>query len=773
MPYSLAYADEMVRSHGLLNEAADAVAGSDPQFARYLRNRARDLLSDDYESGDAAWLKGRFKNLNAQIGAYETYDDELLGTRAFYGLSLLATRTRESAELREAMKGIQELENSLPYERRRRVMEDIPVGVYDVVADFGQTRGGNTATNLPNEAYLVERYGSIILLRANIMRNPDLFRGSGDIYGAAVVPGQAGHLTADGNFYRTLWHEVGHYLGPDVTARAQTLDSIGADANLLEEMKADLVSLFVAKELRRRGYYSEAQLRSLYASGILRTLQNNKPRREQPYNMMQLMQWNWFLDRKVLSFDPATAKLTVDYDRYHDAVRDLLKQVIAIQEAGDAAAAAAFIDRWGRWDDGSPRPGRRQHPRPAALPLQAVRIWGAGGRAAVRPVLLVLALAASGCAHRQPAVPCAEANLPFVAQAMPAILALTDPPPATLEAGFVLCSPHHDRLLAASAALGAKGYSSYIGAADRDKCLRIVRTHEASVRGPGAGGDDDVPDRGRPPDRLSPLADGGGGEGRQARRRAAVDRRSARLRSRIPSPYELGDEEVLRRATSVQPPNDLVGGLLDAQRRRVDPYLRRLRRLVGGADAGEIGDPAVAGLGVEALGVALLGDRERHVDMDLDELAFAEHLAHHPPLGPERADEGGQHDQPGVEHQPRRLPDPADILGPVGVGEAEVAVEAEADIVAVEQEGVPPGGVKLLLDEIGDGRLAGAGKAGEPEQPRPSAPSSPPAPRGSRRASGDGGSASGASAWRMRPAPTVSLVTRSMRMKPPRSRLSS
>jgi hypothetical protein len=351
VPYSLAYSDEMVRSHGLLNEAADAVAGSDPQFARYLRNRARDLLSDDYESGDAAWLKGRFKNLNAQIGAYETYDDELLGTRAFYGLSLLATRTKESAELREAMKGIQELEDSLPYERRRRVMEDIPVGVYDVIADFGQTRGGNTATNLPNEAYLVERYGSIILLRANIMRNPDLFRGSGDIFGAAIVPGQAGHLTADSNFYRTLWHEVGHYLGPDVTASGQTLDVIGADSNLLEELKADLVSLFVAKELRRRGYYNEDQLRAVYASGILRTLQNNKPRREQPYNMMQLMQWNWFLDRKVLSFDPGTAKLTIDYDRYHEAVRDLLKQVIAIQEAGNAATATAFIDRWGKWDE--------------------------------------------------------------------------------------------------------------------------------------------------------------------------------------------------------------------------------------------------------------------------------------------------------------------------------------------------------------------------------------------------------------------------------------
>ena len=105
VPYSVAYADEMVRAHGLLNEAADLVQPSDAEFAGYLRNRARDLLSDDYESGDAAWVTGRFGNLNAQIGAYETYDDELLGTRAFYSLSLLATRREETAALRRGPAG--------------------------------------------------------------------------------------------------------------------------------------------------------------------------------------------------------------------------------------------------------------------------------------------------------------------------------------------------------------------------------------------------------------------------------------------------------------------------------------------------------------------------------------------------------------------------------------------------------------------------------------------------------------------------------------------
>ncbi len=92
VPYALAYADELVRAYGLLNEAADAVQKDDEEFARYLRNRARDLLTNDYESGDASWVTGHFKNLNAQIGSYETYDDELYGVKTFFAFSLLLTR---------------------------------------------------------------------------------------------------------------------------------------------------------------------------------------------------------------------------------------------------------------------------------------------------------------------------------------------------------------------------------------------------------------------------------------------------------------------------------------------------------------------------------------------------------------------------------------------------------------------------------------------------------------------------------------------------------
>ncbi|MBA3452793.1 MAG: NUDIX hydrolase [Deltaproteobacteria bacterium] len=351
VPYSVAYADRLVRAHHLLAAAADAVHGDDPELAGYLRNRGRDLLSDDYESGDAAWITANFRNLNVQIGSYESYDDELHGAKTFFSLSLLARRPAESEAVRAALGDLQAFEDALPYKQQKRVRDRIPVGVYDVLADFGQARGGNTATILPNEAYIARRYGRTILLRANIMRDPTLFDVVEGSWRAVITPAHERDLTADATFHRTLWHEIGHYLGVDKASDGRTLAAaLGDTADLLEEMKADLVSLFVAKLLRTRGYYDDMKLRALYAAGINRVLLNNRPRRDQPYQTMQLMQWNFFLERGVLRLDAATHQFVIDYARYHETVSELLARVLALQHAGDKAEATRFVDQYTRWD---------------------------------------------------------------------------------------------------------------------------------------------------------------------------------------------------------------------------------------------------------------------------------------------------------------------------------------------------------------------------------------------------------------------------------------
>jgi hypothetical protein len=82
----------------------------------------------------------------------------------------------------------------------------------------------------------------------------------------------------------------------------------------------------------------------------------------------------------------------------------------------------------------------------------------------------------------------------------------------------------------------------------------------------------------------------------------------------------------------------------------------------------------------------------------------------------ERRDEGAQHDQAGVRHQPPDLADAADVLHPVLGAEAEVAAQAVPHIVAVQQVGVHAQRGQALLDQAGDGGLARAAQAGEPQQ---------------------------------------------------------
>ncbi|HYD87810.1 MAG TPA: hypothetical protein VEA80_10070 [Vitreimonas sp.] len=350
VPYSVAYAEDIFFIHDRLIAAAAHVESGDPAFARYLRLRARDLLADDYEAGDAAWVTGEFTgNLNAQIGSYETYDDALYGVKTFFSLSLLVRDRERSEELQAALGDIQTVENALPYDQHREVRSDIPVGVYNIIADFGQSRGANTATILPNEAYLARQYGRTILMRGNILLNEEQFAETHRAFAAAVAQNQADDITAEGGFYRTLWHEIGHYLGVDQTADGRELDVALEDtADLLEEMKADLVSLTAARILNQRGRITNAQLRNIYASGIRRVLQKNRPRREQPYQTMQLIQWNWFMDRGALRFE--NGRLRIDYRRYPEAVTSLLREVLAIQRAGDRARANAFVERWTTWD---------------------------------------------------------------------------------------------------------------------------------------------------------------------------------------------------------------------------------------------------------------------------------------------------------------------------------------------------------------------------------------------------------------------------------------
>jgi len=351
LPYSVRWAPDIIQAYELINAAANDVKTDDPDLSAYLSLRARDIVSDDYEAGDAAWVRGQFKHLNAQIGSYEVYPDSLYGVKSFFSLNILVRDTEKSNELSAALGGLQAIQDALPVGTGRKIQQNIPVGVYNIVADFGQSRGANTATILPNDANHTRKYGRTILLRYNIMTNPGLFEDRKETFQAAVKPEHANDLAIDGPFYRTLWHEVGHYLGVDKTVDNRELnEALTPWGSHYEEMKADLLSGFTSGHLNKTGVMNDDVFRAVQAASVLRVLQKNQPRtNEQPYQTMQLMQMNYFMEHGFLSFDPKDARLQIHYDRYNTVIRKMLNDVLNIQLQGNSEQASEFIKKYTSW----------------------------------------------------------------------------------------------------------------------------------------------------------------------------------------------------------------------------------------------------------------------------------------------------------------------------------------------------------------------------------------------------------------------------------------
>ena len=138
--------------------------------------------------------------------------------------------------------------------------------------------------------------------------------------------------------------------------------------------------------------------------------------------------------------------------------------------------------------------------------------------------------------------------------------------------------------------------------------------------------------------------------------------------------------------------------------------------LIRGTDAGKFRNLALAGLLVQTLGVTLLSDLNRDIDPDLNErnarLATRTfslvQRAGEVTVRTVRRDEASDGNGAGVGKQFGHLGDAADVFLAVLRGEAEIFVEAEADVVAVETVGALAVGFadQGLFESDGDGRFA-------------------------------------------------------------------
>ncbi len=349
VPYHERYAHLLGPIAAELRAAADAVRTDGPDLAplvHYLEKRADSLLSGDYRSADADWVRLRDAPIELVLGPYEVYIDGVAGTKAAYEGMLFAVDAEKGAALRDIERGLPELAAAfpLPDGARSAVGGLAPIVVVDLLYAAGEARQGVMAAafNLPNDPWVRGTVGWKQVMIRNVME-AKFSKVGAPISRAILGDSSAGF---EPFFLFVLLHEVSHGLGPAYRADGSPVDqALGPHYTAIEEAKADTGALHLM--LVKAGHagipsYSEREILDSYVAGLFRSMRFGL---HEAHGAANLVEFNWFSEKGVLSWDP-DGRLRADVAKLKDAASGLLEELCRLEAAASPAEAEAFLARY-------------------------------------------------------------------------------------------------------------------------------------------------------------------------------------------------------------------------------------------------------------------------------------------------------------------------------------------------------------------------------------------------------------------------------------------
>ncbi|KAJ2664973.1 hypothetical protein IWW48_000587 [Coemansia sp. RSA 1200] len=348
--YADAYGAYLEPAARLMREAADLV--SDPSFARFLRMRGESFGSNEYLESEVAWLGiNSTSALEAAIGPYETYEDELFSAKAFFEAMVHVRDFDGTRMVGKFADSLEYIESRLPVPDayRNPSLAAPPIVVVNQVYAGGDTAVPMTAAyNLPNDEAAIERGGSKLTMIRNVQEGK-VHSVLLPIARAVLAPRDLADVTFDAFFTHVLLHEVAHSNGPHrVVGSPDTVRSRMQDLHsAFEEAKADITGLFAARLLVASGVIDNITMRQFYTTYLASAFRSVRFGLSEAHGLGQAMQLNYLLEAGGFVFDSAALTFAVDFDTIDGAVADLTRDIMLIQGDGDKARAAAFRDKYG------------------------------------------------------------------------------------------------------------------------------------------------------------------------------------------------------------------------------------------------------------------------------------------------------------------------------------------------------------------------------------------------------------------------------------------
>lgn len=223
----------------------------------------------------------------------------------------------------------------------------VDVDIVDLEGDYAQCRGGiTTAQNLPNNDKLSVKTGGG---RRNVYHRQVRMSKDSEkrqkILQRLVSPDLHKFYDDEADHLFVIGHENGHSLGPD----SQYQGSLGKYKHIIEEHKADTISLAFMPEYVKKGIISQDMLKKIYVSYIVgRMFLSAKPHDMLPHRMAELIQFNYLLKGKAIGFDENNL-LWIDFERLPEVINKLLEDTISVQLSKSPEKAKEFIDTYTKW----------------------------------------------------------------------------------------------------------------------------------------------------------------------------------------------------------------------------------------------------------------------------------------------------------------------------------------------------------------------------------------------------------------------------------------
>ena len=351
--YKEQFKPQVERAAALLEQAA-TLAENDG-LKNYLSLRAKALLTDDYQESDFAWMDMKTNHLDIVIGPIETYEDQLYGYKAAHEAYILVKDMQWSERLAKYATVLPELQKGLPVPaeyKKETPGRDAELNAYDVVYYAGDCNAGSKtiAINLPNDEEVQLKKGTRRLQLKNAMR-AKFDKILVPISKTLIAEDQQKHITFDAFFSNTMFHEVAHGLGikNTIDGKGTVRAALKEHASALEEGKADILGLYMIKQLHDKGEI-EGDLKDFYVTFMTSIFRSVRFGASSAHGKANMIRFNFFKEKGAFERNPADGRYRVDFDKLETAAAELSQKILTLQGDGNYEGVAQLVGAIGKID---------------------------------------------------------------------------------------------------------------------------------------------------------------------------------------------------------------------------------------------------------------------------------------------------------------------------------------------------------------------------------------------------------------------------------------